>query len=149
MREIKFKGKRIDSSEWVEGNLVWSEDADEEYRAIIIPKTESNMFLSSNEGDLWFETWYLIDPDTVCQYTGLKDKNGVEIFEGDICVIIAMDVCEEDGYFVVRWDNDEAQYNLEGDRLTLCFNNVYSYECEVVGNIWDNPELLGRRNDRE
>ena len=71
-----FKAKRIDSGEWVEGNIILSKDVDEEYKAIIIPLVNSNMFTreSYNE-DLGFENWYKVDQSTICQCTGLKDKN--------------------------------------------------------------------------
>lgn len=141
------KAKRTDNGEWIEGNLVWSEDADEEYRAVIIPKNKSNMFISSNEGDLGFETWYLVGPSTICQYTGLTDKNGKKIWENDICIIHSSNIDEEDGCFTVEWDGEGARFALYGEGLTVDFDNLYSYECEIMGNMFDNPELLEGREE--
>ena len=143
MREILFKGKRIDNSEWVEGNLVFSLDADEEWKAIIIPIRNSYMFSSGNENeDLGFENWYRVDFKTVCQYTGMTDKNGVKIFEGNICN------CVYDGILATRvivWDEDELDF--KGTNGKKNYNGNFHYlacceEVEVIGNIFDNPELI-------
>lgn len=77
-----------------------------------------------------------------CQYTGLKDKNGKEIYESDICIVRDYYVDEEDGYFKIEFDDDTARVVLNGKGLTLDFDNVYSNGCEVIGNVWENPELL-------
>ena len=138
-----YRAKRTDNGEWVEGNLVWSDDADDDYKAIIIPTTGSNMFTrGGSNGDLGFEKWYRVDPSTICQCTGLKDKNGKLIWENDICIIRDGTLDEEDGYFRLDWEIDRAMFEFEGPGLCVNFDNVYGYECEVVGNIFDNPELL-------
>ena len=63
-----YRAKRIDNGEWVEGNLVWSDDADNDYKAIIIPSVNSNMFTRGGaRGDLGFENWYRVDPSTICR----------------------------------------------------------------------------------
>lgn len=80
--------------------------------------------------------------DTVGQYTGIQDKNDKEIYEGDICLISSSNIDAEDGVFIVKWDNDAAMFILEGDGLTINFENIYGYEVEVIGNKHDNPELL-------
>lgn len=169
------KAKRTDNREWVEGNLVWSEDADEEYRAVIIPKTKSNMFISSNEEDLGFETWYLVDPETVCQYTGLhdgtrweelsekeqqqfssewnyekdrknqkEDWNGKKIWENDIVETVYDGKLNPN--YVVVWDKDDLGFlasNGEEHYKTNCEYLGCCDEIIVIGNIFDNPELLG------
>ena len=132
MREILFKAKRIDNGEWVEGNIILSKDADEEYKAIIIPSVNSNMFTedSGNE-DLGFENWYKVDPSTICQYTGLTDKNGKKIWENDILKY------EWDGEIKI----DVIKY--EAPMFTYSKSMRWSlYKDEVIGNIFDNPELL-------
>ena len=132
-----FRAKRIDNGEWVIGSLVLSDDADEEYKAIIIPSVNSTMFTreSYNE-DLGFENWYKVDPSTICQCTGLKDKNGKLIWENDIL---------SSGNLVVTWREELSSYCLtkKGWMYQHFFGEaVDACDCEVIGNIFDNPELL-------
>lgn len=120
-REILFRGKRTDNGEWVEGY----------YSPVNIPIT-GNMGHFINVGGYRAVE---IDPETVSQFTGLCDKNGVKIFEGDI----------------VRYgQRGKVEYNSGSAQFTLNFTNS-TYEgfdkipfcdCEVLGNIHDNPELL-------
>ena len=84
----------------------------------------------------------LIDPSTICQCTGLIDKNGKLIWENDICIITDGTLDEEDGYFRLDWEIDRAMFEFEGTGICANFDNVSGYDCEVVGNIFDNPELL-------
>ena len=84
----------------------------------------------------------LIDPSTICQCTGLSDKNGKLIWENDICIITDGTLDEEDGYFRLDWEIDRAMFEFEGTGICANFDNVSGYDCEVVGNIFDNPELL-------
>lgn len=82
-----------------------------------------------------------VDDKTIGQYIGIKDKNDKKIFKDDIVRIFAYNYDEEE-VFVVKYDNSLAQFVLESDSLCVTFDNVYNYEVEVVGNIYDNPELL-------
>lgn len=70
------------------------------------------------------------------QCTGLKDKNGRLIYEGDIVLT------DEDGYGHIRWDNELAQFFVATEEH-YTFDNIFSSEMEVIGNIHENPELLG------
>ena len=141
-----FKGKRIDNGEWVQGNLVWSDDTDDDYKAVIIPTTNSNMFTRGGaRGDLGFENWCRVDPSTICQCTGLKDKNGKLIWEND--VVGFWDTystenghAEMDCIGKVVWDDETISFQVT-NRLYAESYEVLD-ECSVIGNIFDNPELL-------
>lgn len=139
-----FRAKRIDNGEFVIGSLVLSDDADEEYKAIIIPSVNSNMFTreSYNE-DLGFENWYKVDQSTICQCTGLKDKNGKMIWENDI-------VIDDNGnLYKAFWQDRYYQFSwicVKSDKLPIGakwdFWSIRSYEIDVIGNIFDNHELM-------
>lgn len=146
MREILFRAKRLDDGEWVEGNLVFSLDADEEWRTIIIPIRNSYMFSSGNEDeDLGFENWHRVDPKIVGQYTGLTDKNGVKIFEGDV-------VSDKQGnIYKVFWQQNYYSFSfvcIKSDNKFLVnakwelWSLAKGKDLEVAGNIFDNPELM-------
>ena len=128
MREILFRAKRIDNGKWVEGDLDHCVVVGETH----IRRIEDNLST----------TTYKIVPKTVCQYTGLADKDGRKIFEGDICKIHSDSIDEEDGCFSVEWDEGDARFALYGEGLTVDFGNYHGHECEVIGNIFDNPDLL-------
>lgn len=125
MREILFKAKRKDNGEWVEGGY-FSE-----------PYTEKKFIICWNSFGLGFNEFIEVEPDTICQYTGLTDKNGKKIWENDI-----VEIAGEDGYFKCEWEKDTSRFVLNGDGLTVDFDNYYGYECEVIGNIFDNADLL-------
>jgi uncharacterized phage protein (TIGR01671 family) len=140
MREIIFRGKRKDNGEWVEGYY------GEYYNG---KKNISCISISSKEavsGSLCYD----IIPETVGQYTGMTDKNGTEVFEGDI-------VKGKSEYFgngslnqkaVVLYDRGQFLLSF-GETLEECKQlndfevvGVWSGDVEVIGNIHDNPELL-------
>ena len=132
MREILFRGKWKNSGEWVYGNLFNPDKADTPTQICI--------------GTYIVRTCYEVDPETVGQYTGLTDKNGRKIFEGDI---IKCKVHDMDGYRVRR---GVVEYHDVGFIMNLEPNSWYDqknipFDCEIIGNIYDNPELLKGGND--
>ena len=132
-----FKAKRIDNGEWVAGHYVKGLDMyAKEVHLIFEPTT---IYYSSGETDGWSE----IDPSTICQCTGLKDKNGKLIWENDI-------VRDKEGNcYKVFWQNNYYQFSwicVKSDIFQIGTKwDLYiwrSYEIAVIGNTFDNPELL-------
>lgn len=140
------KAKRTDNGEWIEGYYVRYGKCDWIYTGEV---DKLNEFDNHYGIKIYPAIKYLVDPSTLCQCTGLKDKNGKLIWENDICIINSGHIDEEDVYFTIEWDNDGARFILASDGLTVDFDNYYGYECEIIGNIFDNPELLegGAGND--
>lgn len=130
MREILFRAKRIKDGKWAEGYLSQTTivgEAPARLALIITEETEK----------VYDHYWHEIDPDTVEQFTGVSDKNGAKIFEGDIAVI--------DGYEtgVIEWADDTASFVIRYEENDVTdFNRYWGYNLEVIGNIIDNPELL-------
>ena len=122
-----YRAKRCDTGEWVEGDLVHSVY---KINDVCVGKYGSEVGM------------HQVDESTICQCTGLKDKNGKLIWENDICIITDGTLDEEDGYFRLDWEIDRAMFEFEGTGICANFDNVSGYDCEVVGNIFDNPELL-------
>ena len=121
-----YRAKRMDTGEWTYGYLygIW----------------ERMYILWGMTNDVPNMTE--VSPSTICKCTGLKDKNGKLIWENDICIITDGTLDEEDGYFRLDWEIDRAMFEFEGTGICANFDNVSGYDCEVVGNIFDNPELL-------
>lgn len=139
-REILFRGKRTDNGEWVEGYYLYDGVSGKSY-IHVSGNSVNESDKVGQEGYLRFVA-YEIDSEPICQYTGLTDKNGQKIWENDVCMIHSSSIDEEDGYFAVEWDDDGARFALYGNGLTVDFDNYHGRECEVIGNRFDNPELL-------
>lgn len=112
MREILFRGKRVDNGEWIVGKDLLQH--------------QGRIFIQDFDN---CEQAYLIKTETVGQYTGLTDKNGKKIFDGDV---IKAKYEEKNGY--IKWNSDNASFQVKGiPSHTLKRAN----ELEVIGNIFD------------
>ena len=128
MREILFRGKRVDKDEMVFGDLVHGQGP--KYGKIFILPRKHIYPKDCHDLD-----GYRIIPETVGQFTGLTDKNGVKIFEGDI----VEDLGGNKG--IIRYDSENASFDIEFNTEYSSMNDVNSF-ATVIGNMHDNPELI-------
>lgn len=129
MREIKFRGKRSDGSAWVYGDLCQENSG----RKVIMTNLST---WGDNPDDIEpYGENVTVNPDTIGQYTGYKDKDGREIYEGNI----------------IQCSQDKFKKNYEVEYVAASFNIIFilcmeqcdeCLNCEVIGNIHDNPELM-------
>lgn len=152
MREILFRGKRVDNGEWVLGAtfatiyqentvLMFMPQAGESVKADVM--NSNDRILTSIHGK-----FYQVFPATVGQYTGLTDKNGTKIFEGDIIKIYPdcdylddydiSKIYSYNGIFCVDYHGDD----FDSTALGFLDDYIPDGDFEVIGNIHDNPELL-------
>ena len=141
MREILFKAKRIDNGEWVEGYLFIKYYQESPHDRFVI------QYKTTCDDKKWKPKYMVaeIDDSTICQYTGLTDKNGNKIWENDV-----VNKVDSNG---LGWHR-ERKCKVSFDKLgywllTTEYGDGYwiaefeSEQLEVIGNVFDNPELLG------
>ena len=115
-----FRGKRIDNGEWMIGNLI---------------RTDEGVYIIQNYVPQYLIKHYEVIPSTICECTGLKDKNGKLIWENDI-------VKDDVIYGVVKWDDANARHIIDDRDDGYQEYSDWWHEVEVIGNMIDNPELL-------
>lgn len=144
MREILFKAKRKDNGEWVYGSLIIAEGS-----VVYIIRSKSKAFIPKGESIICSAECYEINPETLCQYTGLTDKNGRKIWENDIAECNKRK--EECGLYKVIWRKEYADFGVVPisntciGRYPIGFSygkTLHGRDYKKVGNIFDNPELL-------
>ena len=136
MREILYKAKRITDGEWIYGSYVYTFCEDKNCPVVGV-KVEKYWIVEESGNMVW------VYEDTICQCTGLKDKNGKLIWENDI-------VIDDNGnLYKAFWQDRYYQFSwicVKSDKLPIGakwdFWSIRSYEIDVIGNIFDNPELM-------
>lgn len=130
-----FKAKRKDDGEWVFGGLSYCE------------KTGTYFITNMGKDHISYIGFHQeVDPDTICQCTGLKDKNGNLIWENDIVAYwdtysTESGLAEANCIGKVVWDDETISFQVT-NRLSAESYEVLDDECSVIGNVFDNPELL-------
>ena len=122
-RDIVFRGKSKSTGEWVEGSLIGND--------VIVGK-----IVEFEEDYFCTEFWYKVDPETVGQFTGMTDKKGKKLFEGDV-----YSMGDKNILYVVIFDKSQFIGKQVGNR-SLAGLEYWKSDIEIIGNIHDNPELL-------
>lgn len=152
MREIIFRGKRVDNGEWIEGIPIKTYDTEIGINLPLRYKAKNITLMNNDRVELccamdesaYFDTenYPIIDDETIGQYTGLKDVHGTRIFEGDVCkayICKAADTVEKEVVGVICFEDGTFEFKCEHENIYLYpLINVF----EVIGNIFDSPELL-------
>ena len=138
MREILYRGKRVDTGEWIYGYYV-----KQSKHACFASGLKCQHFIYK---DVFLDFKFDVIPETVGQYTGLTDKNGKKVFEGDI---VKWDYpCNSEHFYQVKYDTGCACFTTSRihniDVIDCIFDNDGNH-CEVIGNIHDNPRFVERR----
>lgn len=135
MREILFRGKRIDNGEWVYGCLL--NNIYGASKPVIISDSSY-----TDDNRIANDDWEFVIPETVGQYTGLTDKNDKKIFEGDIVKVL--DEFDHKVIYLIDYKDASFCANQKGVNFSIYLSefNTGRYSIEIMGNIYDNPELL-------
>ena len=143
-REIKFRGKRVDNGEWVYGSLIQCDITGKRY-ILPIGSDANESDKVGHEGCLMLFTFEVI-PETVGQYTGLKDKSGKDIYYGDIVEIEYYSYIQPEcsAIFEVKFEGLGFMLSFVKGKI---YKSPYTEMIEIIGNIYDNPELLEEKRD--
>lgn len=145
MREILFRGKRLDNGEWILGDLVRGSARVNPGKVYICPGLVAGQ--KGSYGDLMLGGFIEVDPETVGEFTGVKDANGIKIFEGDLLGPGAEELYPWKIPYVVAPSIYGGGFSYAKRVGAICWEYSELYEDEVsnmvvVGNLCDNPELL-------
>lgn len=147
MREILFRGKRLDNGGWVTGGTI-IHFLDDGIHTVFMPDMNGKC-TTLHEGETGNITsledclMYKVDPETVGQFTGLNDRNGKPIFEGDIAEHVYQAYprrCVSRG--IVFYDEEHARFAHMLQSMNPELGRITTEAWEVIGNIHDNPELM-------
>lgn len=131
MREIIFRGKSEYNNEWIEGVAIVANG-----KAFILNNAKVVKFFGENRLDFVLQE---VITETIGHFTGLFDKNGRRIFEGDILTI------ENEGiYAAIKYNESKAAFYVEDEDHEDYLGEAWETDVVVIGNIHDNPELLDR-----
>lgn len=152
--KMLFRGKSKGTNEWVYGSYLFGSNYFNEHVAYIYPENvriDSRGYTDDHSG-------YKVDPDTVGEYMGFKDVEGTMIFEGDIlggdeeiysCSYVSA-TGTGNGYFNdLHWTNKDYRFVAEMIPSSLTLVSMYSKKFKIIGNIYDNPQLLVRKETLE
>lgn len=151
-REIKFRAKRLDDGKWDYGYLFQGNTDKGTPYAFLLKDSRyavDNKPQNEDKAVLFFsEEVAIIDKETIGQYTGLKDKNGKEIYEGDIMEVTALDFIDKaknKKNFVVKYENGFICHIINEPNCWMHLKTAYEkvcYSLKVIGNIFDNSDLI-------
>jgi hypothetical protein len=142
MREILFRGKSVQTDEWITGSLIIDENNRYYIGRAVTPKVPVSFGMPSRRNGKTLERFIgigfvMVYPETVGEFTGCTDRFGFDIYEGDIVDILTEN--EENG--VIAYD--DGGFQVEADGFILDFHsNINGSDLEIIGNVHDNPLKL-------